>query len=151
MKELSNSLIKLDNLKESNIPALTDPIKKAIEAGEMDALEVHMKAKYLLKALKQIADISEEQALDEADKYSKEERNKFGAKFSPSYGRDTYDYSQDEEYAFHQRNMKEREAKLKEALKLADKFNGAAIIDGEEVPIVPVKSKGKRVLTVSFK
>jgi hypothetical protein len=109
---------------------------QAVASGNVSALHMYIQAKYLNEVTAQIIEGLKAPAYTEAEQYNAGERVILGVDFDTRKGSERLDYEADPEYARLKEQLKEREALLKQAVKVKGK-----VIDettGEMVPSVPV-------------
>ena len=116
-----------------------DLVKNAVDKGDVNTVD-------LATNLFRISEVFNS-AVSEIKKHLPQEKvERFGVEFNFVNGRETPDYSQDEEYARLKSKLKERELLLKTALKSKDTIYDS---EGVEVPKVPV-NYGKGYITAKF-
>ena len=128
-----------NDLSKESLEKVTSFYSEAIEKGQVDPLEVHLKAKYFTKLFGEISKLSAYPAITEAEKYK--DKSLMSCEFSVRNLPDKHDLMQDEEYARLHTELKARESLLKDAI--AAKKKGTAVVDGngeiiEAPPMVSV-------------
>lgn len=143
-------LIKPEEINKKTISSLAAGLVESVENGNIDPLEIHLKAKAIKYAMDEVIKKTDEIVLDEAKKHGKS-FERFGAMVILKEGADTCDYTQDDEYQRIDAMLKDRKEKLSLAYKMAQK--GQIMVDsetGEQIPVMPAKPT-KPTITIQFK
>lgn len=137
------------NVGKDDISEYANKMIALVKNGEVDPLELHIKAKALTKALAELIDKTEELTREEAMKYGGKSFEAFGATIQLKEGADTPDLAEDPVLT----RLKEAVKKREELLKQAYKMKGVQVVDestGEVIPILPPKPT-KASIAISFK
>lgn len=136
-------------LTKAEIDNVVTSINTGIVNGITNPLEVYLKAKYLNEVsaalLKEIKSVTE----SEIEKYSKDDRTLYGAKFTTRNGYAILAYEEDEEYAQLAAKLKARKDLLSDAYKAHQKGNRVIDTEGEivEPPVVASYTADSIVIT----
>lgn len=139
------------NLSLNSIQTEVDKIKKEIEAGNLNPLDVYIKAKYLKDITESLMKQIKAPVKEEIDLYSKADSVKFGAKFSIRNGYEILDYSSDSEYKELEEKIKDRKELLKEARNSQKKGIALVTEDADIIEPPEVKSIVEDSIIITFK
>ena len=150
-KKLKMQIEKINGIGRAALNNEVARISKEVEEGNLDPLEVHIKAKYLIALATEVVKNTLGYALGEAEKFKDQGGPVPGVKLSVRSGSVRLNYQGDIEYAHLHAELKRRENLLKEAYK-ADQ-NGGLYIDKETNEVVEppkIKSVDKDSVSVTF-
>ena len=132
------------------IGAMQQSIIDAIEGGNVDPLEMHIKAKAVKKVVDEVIKKTDDIVREEASKYGAKRFERFSAVIQMKEASESPDYAEDPIWQQLNAKLKAREEQLKQAFQMRGK---GVLIDedtGEQVLVVPPKfTKGN--ITISFK
>lgn len=125
-------------------------IIELVNNGQMDALDVLVRVDEIEKAVKTIAELKKKlhnQIDTDFDRKQENKRVVHGDfEITRVERKPSNDYSKDYEYQKLSDALKDRKTMLDDAVKLFEK-GSELVIDGEQIPVVPVKGTG----TIYFK
>jgi len=140
-----------NELTKANLAQLEQGFIQTIEDGNVDPLEMHIKAKALVKVLEGVIKKTDEIVREEADKYGSKTFTKFTAMITQKQGSVTPNYEEDKVFSEINEKLKFRKDQLNTAFKLAEK-KGVLIDEstGEQVPVCSPKY-AKSSISIQFK
>jgi 3-phosphoglycerate kinase len=150
--ENENFVLKQYELSKSGFAKVASQVIGPVIAGEVDALQTFIKAKGLLEIATVILDGVKEEALNEASKYSKEDKV-LGCGFLVKSVANTYDYSNNEEWSIINEKINELKAVQKEIeKKMVIAMGYSEMVDKDGVVIVPavIKKAGGDTLQINI-
>jgi hypothetical protein len=150
--ENENFVLKQYELSKSGFAKVANQVIEPVMAGEVDALHTFIKAKGLLEIATAILDGVKEEALNEASKYSKEDKI-LGCGFLVKSVANTYDYSNNEEWVRINEQINELKAVQKEIeKKMVIAMGYSEMVDKDGVVIEPavIKKAGGDTLQINI-
>jgi hypothetical protein len=150
--ENENFVLKQYELSKSGFAKVASQVIEPVMAGEVDALQTFIKAKGLLEIATVILEGVKEEALNEAAKYSKEDKV-LGCGFLVKSVANTYDYSNNEEWSIINEQINQLKAVQKEIeKKMVVAMGYSEMVDKDGVVIVPavIKKAGGDTLQINI-
>ena len=150
--ENENFVLKQYELSKSGFAKVASQVIEPVMAGSVDALQTFIKAKGLLEIATVILEGVKEEALNEAAKYSKEDKV-LGCGFLVKSVANTYDYSNNEEWSIINEQINELKALQKEIeKKMVIAMGYSEMVDKDGVVIVPavIKKAGGDTLQINI-
>lgn len=150
--ENENFVLKQYELSKSGFAKVASQVIEPVMSGSVDALQTFIKAKGLLEIATVILEGVKEEALNEAAKYSKEDKV-LGCGFLVKSVANTYDYSNNEEWSIINEQINELKALQKEIeKKMVIAMGYSEMVDKDGVVIVPavIKKAGGDTLQINI-
>lgn len=146
-----NVILPPSELSYKELDKRVEELVEQVNEGNSNPLDLFIVARGYKYIADEIVKKIESRAMDEVLKYAKQDRTINGVKFDHRQGSAIYDYTKDPVYNAIQKELKERELQLKNAIQAAK--SGNTIVDEEGVIIEapPVKSYRKDSITINFK
>ena len=142
MEQLQISALPIEALTKTKMLEISESLTSRVLNNEVSAIAVDIQLKSFEEIIKTSRIQIESKVKDEVVRSTSYN----GVKIDIRNGYATYDYEQDETYASLKKQLKEREELLKQSAKTESQL----VIDGEEIPKVPVKSYSKDSIVYSF-
>jgi len=134
-------------LSKSAIHKNVELVLREIEDGQISALELSLKLKWIIENAQTIFDVIKPNAVIEIERYNKFERKMMGAKFDVVQGRRMPQFKQDSHWHGLNEALKEREKTLNAALISKDEYTDPNT--GEVVPKVEI-NYGSSYIKIEF-
>jgi hypothetical protein len=152
---MSNSLIlNVNSFTKSELSSVSQQFVSQVKNGDVEAIDVLIKAKALEEISKEIQSGVKNYAIEEAQAYGKEGSKRMGVGIVVANGASKYSYDHDETWSELNKEMEILKAKIKEREKSmveAIKYGGQLITaDGEIIPAAVVVSYGEEQVRVSI-
>jgi len=141
------------NINKTALGNVSGVVVDRVMSGNEDALEVYIKAKAIQEVASNIINDTKSLALEEAEKYDKEEAKMLGCDFVVKNGVVRYSFDHDETWVNIKEQINELQKQLKDREKqMIDATQYAELVDdtGEVIPQAEIKSGGGSVLMVTI-
>lgn len=150
--ENENFVLKQYEISKSGLAKVASQVIEPVMEGKVDALETFIKAKGLLEIATNVMDGVKEEALNEASKYSKEDKI-LGCGFLVKSVANTYDYSNNEEWVILNEKINELKVLQKEIeKKMVVAMGYSEMVDKDGIVIEPavIKKAGGDTLQINI-
>ena len=148
------NILDFKNINKSALGNISGAVVDKVSSGDDDPLEVYIKAKALEFVVSNIIKDVKAEALNEAEKYGKDDAKLLGCDFIVKNGATKYSFDHDEEWCRIKNEIKELSEQLKAREKLMiDATKYAQVVDkdtGEVVPAAEIQSMGASILTITI-
>lgn len=153
-QQAPSDILAFTEINKAALGQVSGAIVDRVSSGEEDALETYIKAKALDTVVSDIIKNIKVDALEEAEKYDKEEAMLLGCEFSVKNGATRYSFDHDETWSSIDKQIKELTAQRKaREKKMIDATNYAELIDdetGEVIPPAAIQSSGSSILAITI-
>lgn len=148
------NLLDFTEINKSALGKVSGAVVDKVSSGDDSALETYVKAKALEFVVSEIISNVKTEALDEAEKYERDDANILGVDFMVKNGTTRYSFDHDDEWNKINDEIKELTAKRKAREKLMiDATKYAQVVDkatGEVVAPAEIKSSGGSILNITI-
>jgi hypothetical protein len=147
-------LLEFSKINKAALGELSGAVVDKVASGDDSALETYIKAKALEFVVTEIISDVKAEALDEAEKYERDDSNILGVDFMVKNGATRYSFDHDDEWNEINDEIKKLTAKRKAREKIMiDATKYAQVVDentGEIVTPAEVKSSGGSILNITI-
>jgi hypothetical protein len=152
-KLLPQSILDLKSINKAALGEMSGAVIERVEEGFDDPLEVYIKAKALQELSGNIIKGLKDEAMSEAEKYSKADSSLLGCEFTVKNGSTSYSFDHDEVWSGFNNEI----SAIKEKMKLREKMmvdatNYSELTDdaGNIVPPAEIKTQSGQILSIKI-